>query len=134
MPNIDEDSTEAAKLLAKRNEGRGRAYRVDSAATAQKVQIHGFGESESEDRTVTPVDSEQLEDLDGKMATVVAARFSNDDDPPNGDVDDYPERPKKLFDEAQGGIVEMATMIADPNLKRSESSELLHLNLHQVRI
>ena len=156
MANTEEDSTENAELLSKRNKegekqgsseslvaavgeassGRARDYKVDSrgtsasAATAQRVRVHGLGSEDSGSRVVTPVDSDHQED---EMATVVAVRYNNDESP-NGMVEggDGAERPKKLFDESQAGVMELATMITDPNLKRSESSDLLHLNLYQV--
>lgn len=44
----------------------------------------------------------------------------------NGDI-----APKALFAETQKGVFEMGTVITNPGLKRSESSEVLHLTLHQ---
>ena len=46
----------------------------------------------------------------------------------NGDV------PASSIAAAQKGVFEMGTVITQPGLKRADSTELLHLTLHQVRI
>ena len=74
------------------------------------------------------------------MATVISVgrltdQFeSNRDDKPNGtDHPDKQERgPSALLEQTAGGAMEMATLLNDPGMKRSESSEILHLTLHQV--
>ena len=90
----------------------------------------------SRESTISPVEEPEP----NVMATVISVgrltdQFeSNRDDNSNGtDHTDKPERmPSALLEQTAGGAMEMATLLNDPGMKRSESSEILHLTLHQV--
>lgn len=69
------------------------------------------------------------------MATVISVgRVRDEVEPSNDDKTNGKDRqPRKaLLEETAGGAMEMATVLNEPGMKRSESSEILHLTLHQV--
>ncbi|KAI0226874.1 hypothetical protein LSAT2_022671 [Lamellibrachia satsuma] len=64
----------------------------------------------------------------GKVGRVRDEVEPSNDDKTNG-KDRQPR--KALLEETAGGAMEMATVLNEPGMKRSESSEILHLTLHQ---
>ena len=65
-------------------------------------------------RTITPEDE-----------SLIATNMADDEGGPNG---------ISSVAAAQKGVFEMGTVITQPGLKRVDSTELLHLTLHQVDI
>ena len=106
---------------------------VSSDVSVRGVQFHGLlTEPPSRESTVTPVGEI---DCGEDMATVISVgRVRDEFEPSNNDKTNGKDRhPRKaLLEETAGGAMEMATVLNEPGMKRSESSEILHLTLHQV--
>lgn len=93
-----------------------------SSVAARRVQLHPLTDSDPSLDNITPVDEAKLVDP-ADMATIVSVGFKDTNGPNDSS--------NKYVGDSQGGVVELSTLITNPGMRKSESSEVLHLTLHQ---
>ena len=105
-----------------------------SGVSIRAVQFHDLAtDPSSRESSITPVDDR----IPDSMATVISVGGVRDelqpanDDKTNGNGR-HPRKGSTLLEETAGDAMEMATVLNEPGMKRAESSEILHLTLHQV--
>jgi len=105
-----------------------------SGVSIRAVQFHGLTtDPSSRESSITPVDDR----IPDSMATVISVGGVRDElQPPNDERTNgngrHPRKGSTLLEETAGDAMEMATVLNEPGMKRAESSEILHLTLHQV--
>ena len=110
---------------------------ASSTASTKGVTVSGLGSETDTDGNITPVDNNPqkvaFNNL-GEMASPGEYDAVPDDDSGTPNENGDAKGGKENIGGTQAGVIEMSTLITQPGLKRAESTEILHLTLHQVMI